>query len=90
MPRGRKKAEVPMLEFYTNELNRLTILEKEQIANLETCRVEIKKYKDLILQEQMKEIKAIMDEKGITFDNVIEMLENHGQAVNSEKEVIGE
>lgn len=90
MARGRKKAEVPMLEFYTNELNRLTILEKEQIANLETCRVEIKKYKDLILQEQMKEIKTIMDEKGIIFDNVIEMLENHGQAVNSEKEVIGE
>jgi len=82
MARGRKKAitDIPMLEAYTNELNRLTLLEAEQIKNLEECRAEIKKYKDLILQEEMKELKSIMDEKNISFEELKNMLENHEQA----------
>ena len=77
MPRGRKKADVPMLDFYTNELNRLTMLEKEQMANLEVCRAEIKKYKDLILQEEMKELKSIMNANDISFEEVKRLLESH-------------
>ena len=86
MARGRKKAitDIPMLEAYTNELNRLTLLEAEQIKNLEECRAEIKKYKDLILQEEMKELKYIMDEKNISFEELKDMLENREQAENPE------
>lgn len=86
MARGRKKAitDIPMLEAYTNELNRLTLLEAEQIKNLEECRAEIKKYKDLILQEEMKELKSIMDEKNISFEELKDMLENREQAENPE------
>lgn len=86
MARGRKKlvTGVTMLEAYTNELNRLTLLEAEQIKNLEECRAEIKKYKDLILQEEMKELKSIMDEKNISFEELKDMLENREQAENKE------
>ena len=86
MARGRKKAitDIPMLEAYTNELNRLTLLEAEQVKNLEECRAEIKKYKDLILQEEMKELKSIMDEKNISFEELKDMLENREQAENPE------
>lgn len=77
MPRGRRKVEVPMMEVYTNELTRLTMLEKEMVLNLESCRAEIKKYKDLILQEEMKELKSIMEGKNISFDEVKLLLENH-------------
>ena len=86
MARGRKKAitDIPMLEAYTNELNRLTLLEAEQIKNLEECRAEIKKYKDLILQEEMKELKSIMDEKNISFEELKDMLENREQAEDPE------
>ena len=91
MARGRKKAEIPMLEVYTDELNRLTILEKEMVENLEKCRTEIKKYKDLILQEQVKELKSIMDEKNISFDEVKTLLENHNPTnQTTEEEVTGE
>lgn len=86
MARGRKKAEISMLDAYTNELERLTILEKQQVANLENCRAEIKKYKDLILQEQLKELKTMMDDKNVTFEELKEMLENH----NNTNEVAGE
>lgn len=86
MARGRKKAVtgVTMLEAYTNELNRLTLLEAEQVKNLEECRAEIKKYKDLILQEEMKELKSIMDEKNISFEELKDMLENREQAEDPE------
>ena len=86
MARGRKKAVtgVTMLEVYTNELNRLTLLEAEQVKNLEECRAEIKKYKDLILQEEMKELKSIMDEKNISFEELKDMLENREQAEDPE------
>ena len=86
MARGRKKVVtgVTMLEAYTNELNRLTLLEAEQIKNLEKCRAEIKKYKDLILQEEMKELKSIMDEKNISFEELKDMLENREQAEDPE------
>ena len=86
MARGRKKlvTGVTMLEAYTNELNRLTMLEAEQIKNLEECRAEIKKYKDLILQEEMKELKSIMDEKNISFEELKDMLENREQAEDLE------
>ena len=86
MARGRKIAitDIPMLEAYTNELNRLTLLEAEQIKNLEECRAEIKKYKDLILQEEMKELKSIMDEKNISFEELKDMLENREQAEDPE------
>ena len=86
MARGRKKlvTGVTMLEAYTNELNRLTMLEAEQIKNLEECRAEIKKYKDLILQEEMKELKSIMDEKNISFEELKDMLENRDQAEDLE------
>lgn len=86
MARGRKKAVtgVTMLEAYTNELNRLTLLEAEQIKNLDACRAEIKKYKDLILQEEMKELKSIMDEKNISFEELKDMLENREQAEDPE------
>jgi len=86
MARGRKKAVtgVTMLEAYTNELNRLTLLEAEQIKNLEECRAEIKKYKDLILQEEMKELKSIMDEKNISFEELKDILENREQAEDPE------
>lgn len=86
MARGRKKlvTGVTMLEAYTNELNRLTMLEAEQIKNLEECRAEIKKYKDLILQEEMKELKSIMDEKNISFEELKDMLENREQAEDPE------
>ena len=86
MARGRKKlvTGVTMLEAYTNELNRLTLLEAEQIKNLEECRAEIKKYKDLILQEEMKELKSIMDEKNISFEELKDMLENREQAEDLE------
>ena len=77
MARPKKKPEVPMIEAYTNELNRLTMLEKEMERNLETCKAEIKKYKDLILQEEMKELKSIMENKNISFDEVKVLLENH-------------
>ena len=70
MARGRKKVEIPILEAYTKELDRLTILEKEMVENLESCRAEIKKYKDLIAQEEMKELKSLMDEKGITIEEL--------------------
>lgn len=86
MARGRKKlvTGVTMLVAYTNELNRLTMLEAEQIKNLEECRAEIKKYKDLILQEEMKELKSIMDEKNISFEELKDMLENREQAEDPE------
>ena len=86
MARGRKKlvTGVTMLEAYTNELNRLTMLEAEQIKNLEECRAEIKKYKDLILQEEMKELKSLMDEKNISFEELKDMLENREQAEDLE------
>lgn len=86
MARGRKKVVtgVTMLEAYTNELNRLTLLEAEQVKNLEECRAEIKKYKDLILQEEMKELKSIMDEKNISFEELKDMLENREQAEDPE------
>ena len=92
MARGRKKVGtgVTMLEAYTNELNRLTLLEAEQIKNLEKCRAEIKKYKDLISQEQMKELKFIMDEKNISFEELKDMLENREQAETTEEEVAAE
>ena len=79
MARGRKKATtgVTMLEAYTNELNRLILLETEMVANLNTCREKIEKYKSLILQEQLKELKVLMDEKNITFDDMKTLLENH-------------
>ena len=86
MARGRKKlvTGVTMLEAYTNELNRLAMLEAEQIKNLEECRAEIKKYKDLILQEEMKELKSIMDEKNISFEELKDMLETREQAEDLE------
>lgn len=77
MPRGRRKVEIPMMEVYTNELTRLTMLEKEMVLNLESCRAEIKKYKDLILQEEIKELKAIIEDKNISFEEVKVLLENH-------------
>ena len=77
MARPKKKPELPMIEVYTNELTRLTMLEKEMVANLEACRDEIKKYRDLILQEEMKELKSIMDDKNISFEDVKNMLEKH-------------
>ena len=88
MPRGRKKitAGATMLEVYTNELNRLTMLEAEMVANLNACRDEIKKYKDLILQEEMKELKALMNEKNISFDDVKTLLENHEPMIEGTEE----
>lgn len=77
MARPKKKPDLPMIEAYTNELKRLTILEQEMVENLESCRAEIKKYKDLILQEEMRELKSLMDDKNISFEEVKSLLEKH-------------
>lgn len=86
MARGRKKTvtSVTMRETYTNELNKLTMLEAEMVKNLEECRAEIKKYKDLIMQEEMKELKSIMDEKNVSFEELKDMLDKRNYATAEE------
>lgn len=86
MARGRKKAEVAVLETYTNELDRLTLHERKLVEDLGNCRAEIKRYKDLILQEQLKELKTMIDEKNVSFEDLREMIENR----NNTNEVAGE
>lgn len=77
MSRGRKKqSNVSMLEAYTNELQRLTMLEAEATKNLESIRQQIQKTKENIFNEEMKEIKEIMNEKNISFEEVKQMLIN--------------
>ena len=86
MARGRKKTvtSITMRETYTNELNKLTMLEAEMVKNLEECRAEIKKYKDLIMQEEMKELKSIMDEKNVSFEELKDMLDKRNYATAEE------
>lgn len=77
MSRGRKKqSNVSMLEAYTNELQRLTMLEAKATKNLESIRQQIQKTKENIFNEEMKEIKEIMNEKNISFEEVKQMLIN--------------
>ena len=81
MPRGRKKTEIPTLESYKSELYKLEALEQAILMKLNTCREEIKRFKEIIQQEELKELKAIMDEKNISFDEVKVLLDNHSAEV---------
>lgn len=81
MARGRKKQEPELstLDAYRNEVTRLKILEKDAIMNLERIRTEIAKFENLVIQEEHKELMEIIKDKGLTFDEVKNMISNIGK-----------
>lgn len=78
MARGRKK-ELSTLDAYRNEVTRLKILEKDAIMNLERIRTEIAKFENLVIQEEHKELMEIIKDKGLTFDEVKDMISSIGK-----------
>lgn len=85
MARGRKKQnEISMLEAYRNEVTRLMLVEREAVKNLEKIREQIQIFKNKIAQEEHKELMSLIEEKGLTFDEVKDLISGIGKNENKE------
>ena len=84
MARGRKKQnEISMLEAYRNEVTRLMLVEREAVKNLEKIREQIQIFKNKIAQEEHKELMSLIEEKGLTFDEVKDLISGIGKNDNN-------
>ena len=94
MARGRKKQqELTTLEAYKNEIIRLKIVEKEILKSLEKNREQIRIFEEKVMQEEHRELMKLIEEKGITFDEVKNMISSIGKNdsnANSENQVIAD
>lgn len=87
MARGRKKS-VTMLEGYKTELTRLILLEKDMLKNLEVVRTKIQETKDKIKIEEFNQIKLIMEQNNMDFDDVKRILTGNLDTKEVEDETV--
>ena len=94
MARGRKKQqELTTLEAYKNEIIRLKIVEREILKSLEKNREQIRIFEEKVMQEEHRELMKLIEEKGITFDEVKNMISSIGKnnnSTNSENQVVAD
>lgn len=78
MPRGRKPKQsgVSTVEALKLESGRLSALTKDAENNLKALKAQQKEISNQIYEAELKEIRAIMDEKNISFEQVKQLLLN--------------
>ena len=78
MPRGRKPKQsgVSTVEALRLESGRLSALTKDAENNLKALKAQQKEINNQIYEAELKEIRAIMDEKNISFEQVKQLLLN--------------
>lgn len=88
MPRGRKPKQsgASTVEALRLESGRLSALTKDAENNLKALKAQQKEINNQIYEAELKEIRAIMDEKNISFEQVKQLLLNCTQEEKKEEE----